>query len=130
MGAVKDEVIAIDKSKIYSSYFARAIKIFPDKMLVSISITTPENWRGAYLRELRPPVSLLYSYKNGLITTEEYEEVYRKEVLDWLNAREIADKLRGKVICCWERSGSFCHRHIVLKWLGEELGEHIIGGEI
>lgn len=125
-----DEVIIIDKNKVYSSYFAKASKIIPDKMLISIAITTPDNWHGEYLRELRPPVSLLYKYKNNLIDTVEYERVYRAEVLNWLDASEIANKLKGKVICCWERSGCFCHRHLVLRWLEEQLGNTIIGGEI
>lgn len=124
------DTVIILNNKIYTSYFARASKIVPDRRLVSIALTTPEGWGGAYLRELNPSPALLHSIKNNEISNKEYEEIYRRDILDNLNPKEIANKLLGKVMCCWEKSGSFCHRHIVLKWLEENLGETIIGGEI
>ena len=82
------------------------------------------------MRELNPTPKLLYNYKNGIIDKFEYEKIYRTEVLAMLNPFEIAEKTKGKVLCCWEKSGDFCHRILVLNWIQEALGEYIIGGEI
>lgn len=124
-----NEVILL-KDKIYTSYFARASKIIPDRRLISIALSSPENWGGSYLRELNPSPYLIHNIKNGIITPEEYEQTYRLEVLNNLDPTYIMDKTLGKVMCCWEKSGDFCHRHIVLNWLRENLGNNIIGGEV
>ena len=124
------DTVIIDNNKVYTSYFSRAGRIVPNRRLLSISRGTPENWGGAYLRELNPSGSLLGSFKAGYVTQAEYEITYRYETLSKLNPIDIYNKTRGKVLCCWEKSGEFCHRHIVLKWLREELGDEIIGGEI
>lgn len=51
--------ITIDNEKVYTSYFNRANKIFPDRRLVSISITSAKVFNGAYARELNPSKELL-----------------------------------------------------------------------
>lgn len=127
---MKNDTVIILNTKIYTSYFARASKIVPDRRLVSIALSTPESWGGIYLRELNPSPALLYSFKNGNITKEEYEEVYRKDILSNLNPILLSNKLVGKVMCCWEKTGVFCHRHIVMNWFESNLGLDIIGGEI
>ena len=125
-----NQSVTIDKNKIYTSYFTKANKIFPDRMLVSISITSAQIFNGSYARELNPSKELLWEYKNGEISTEKYDEWYTETVLDKLNPFEIYEKYKGKILCCWEKSGEFCHRHIVIKWLADNLWEEIIGGEI
>jgi uncharacterized protein (DUF488 family) len=29
----------------------------------------------------------------------------------------VAQALEGKVLLCYEKSGDFCHRHLVAEWL-------------
>lgn len=125
-----NQEVIISKDKIYSSYFAKASKIIPNRRLVSVALTSPDGWEGSFARELNPSPSLLSAYKSGRITEQEYRNTYEFETLSKLNPYDIAEKLKGKVICCWEKSGSFCHRHIILEWLGDSLGYNIIGGEV
>lgn len=127
---MKRDTVIIHNDKIYTSYFARASKIVPNRRLVSIALSSPESWEGTYLRELNPSPMLIHNIKNGLITTEEYRKEYIASILNQLNPNEIADKLKGKVACCWEKTGSFCHRVLVIEWLASNLGNDIIGGEI
>ena len=125
----KDTVV-IKNDLIYSSYIARACKIVPNRRLVSIALNTPDYFGGSFLRELNPTPMMIHNIKNGNITAEEYEEAYRKEVLSQLNVHEVTEKLKGKIICCYEKPSDFCHRHIVMKWIAENIGEQVIGGEI
>lgn len=125
-----DDEIVILNNKIYTSYFARATRIVPNRRLVSVALSTPEYWGGSYARELNPSPYLLSAYKNGKITDIEYEETYRFETLRLLNRQQIFDKYAGKVLCCWEKTGQFCHRAIILRWLAEQFGDLVIGGEI
>ena len=130
MGRLKEESVIIKNDKVYSSYYARACKIVPDRRLVAISIGIPDNFGGSIMRELNPPQQLLYDYKNGLCTEEEYTERYIENVLNNLNPLDIYNKLKGKVILCYCGKDSFCHRHIVMKWLEQNLGKEIIGEEL
>lgn len=130
MGKIKDEAVVIKNDKVYSSYYARACKIIPDRRLVSISIGIPDNFNGEIMRELNPSSSLLYRYKNNLCDEQEYTETYIAETLSKLDALEIYNKLKGKVILCYCGKDSFCHRHIVINWLRQNLGDEVIGGEI
>lgn len=125
-----NQAVTIDNSKIYTSYFSKGCKIFPDRRLVSISITSAKNFNGSYARELNPSKELLWAYKNGEINTDQYIEWYTNTVLNKLNPFEIYEKYKGKVLCCWEKSGEFCHRHIVMKWIALHVGINAVGGEI
>lgn len=130
MGKASNESIVLDRNKVYSSYYARACKIIPDWRLVSISIGIPDNFNGEIMRELNPPKQLLYDYKNGLCNEDEYTERYMSNVLSKLNPLDIYNKIKGKVILCYCGRDSFCHRRLVLKWLENNLGKDVIGGEI
>lgn len=61
----------------------------------------------------------------------EYIENYQKEVLDKLNAKTVYEELgEDAVLLCWENTEKFCHRHLVAKWLENELGVEITELEI
>lgn len=130
MGKTSNETIVLDKNKVYSSYYARACKIIPDWRLISISIGIPDNFNGEIMRELNPPQQLLYDYKNGLCSEDEYTKRYMDNILSKLNPLDVYNKIKGKVILCYCGKGSFCHRNIVLKWIEDNLGKGVIGGEI
>lgn len=123
-------VVTLDRNKVYSSYYARACKIFPSWRMVAISISIPDGFDGIILRELNPTQQLLYDYKNGLCDEHEYEERYYSNVLSRLEAKSIYEKVKGKVLLCYCGKDKFCHRKLVLKWLADNLGENVVGGEI
>lgn len=126
----KNETAIISKDKVYTSYYARACRIIPDYRLISISIGIPNNFNGEIMRELNPPEWLLYSYKNGNITEDEYSKIFYEQVLSKLNPVDIYNKCKGKVLLCYCSKDSFCHRKIVLEWLKNNISEDIIGYEI
>jgi len=51
-----------------------------------------------------------------------FEKVYYEEVLKDLNPMKVyVDLGQNAVLLCWEKSGDFCHRHIVADWLSKAL---------
>lgn len=126
----QEQIAMLDRNKVYTSYYARACKILPDWRLVAISIGIPDNFNGDILRELNPPQQLLYDYKGGRCTEEEYIQRYYENVLNNLDANYIYNKVKGKVMLCYCGKDSFCHRNIVLEWLEKNLGKGVIGYEI
>lgn len=100
---------------IYTSYFAS--KKWRDKKAVSIARYTPKGIVVDGYPVLYPPADLLWAYKQGQINQEQYAEWYTKAVLNKINSEVVANDLCDKVMLCYEKSDSFCHRHIVAQWL-------------
>lgn len=130
MGNLSNKTFTIDNNKVYSSYYALACKVIPDWRLVAISIGIPNNFGGEIIRKLNPPKQLLFDYKNGLCSQEEYRDRYYTEVLNQLNPKEVYSELKGKVILCYCGKDTFCHRQLVLEWLQDNIGCDAIGGEL
>lgn len=111
--------------KIYTSYFAKAGKLSQIGIIpISISLYPPKWWIGSQLRELAPTKSMLSSS----IFEEEYTRLYKRNILEELNAKEIIGKLSEKyknrdiALCCFESPDKFCHRHLVAEWIEKETG--------
>lgn len=79
--------------------------------LVSIARTSPSWFTGRHYPDLAPLKELM-ALEEG-----EYRKRYRA-ILDRLNPRKVFDDLGDDaILLCWERSGTFCHRHLVADWL-------------
>lgn len=108
-----------------TSYFGRAnsnaFKNRSDIRFVSVARSC-RYWHGESYPDLFPTYEMI-----KMTDEKEYEKVYRKEVLDKLNPLDVYRDLEDAVILCHEsiakiESGeTFCHRHIIAKWLEEEL---------
>ena len=107
---------------IYTSYFAKVKKI---KELgytpVSITAGQPKFFEGEHFSEVAPQRVLVHDYKNGLISEKQYTEIYNK-YLEY-NKDTILDIVKEKylnrnvVFLCYEKTGSFCHRYLLAKFL-------------
>ena len=107
---------------IYTSYFAK-LKSLPDNIVpISICGKAPDWYKGLQYKKLAPSFNLVYSYKSGEITSEEYIPLYYKEVLNKYTVLEIQSDLNslseGKdvVLLCYETPKDFCHRQVVAEW--------------
>lgn len=89
--------------------------------VISIALGTPKWIKNSYT-DLAPPYGLLHSWQKHNITEEEYTKRYYEEVLNKLDPIKVYEDLGDEaVLCCWEASDKFCHRHLVAKWLKDEL---------
>ena len=120
----------IYNDRIYTSFFDAVDKYVMLDRQISIALSSPRSYRGERCESLAPTPELLGGYKRGEITKEEYEVIYYETTLALLNPLEIYEMLKGKVLLCWEKKGLFCHRHLVIRWLQDNLGERVIGGEL
>lgn len=96
---------------------------------VAICLYPPNNWKGPHYVLLAPTKKMFYDIKHGLIDEKEYEKQYREKILSKLNPSTIYNTFKDNVLLCWEKSGEFCHRLIVAKWLEESLGVKILEWE-
>ena len=114
---------------IYTGYYAKLKKYEEDGLYpISISGKVPDFYTKAYWSDFAPRYEDFLEWKAGKIDDLEFTKKYR-EWLDSLNKQEIRDVIKeledegNKIVfLCYEKSGDFCHRHILADWLEENLG--------
>lgn len=116
---------------IYTSYYGNHRK-FKDMFRVSISRTAPINSYDLHLTKLAPTAELLQKYKSNSITNEEYTSMYNSQLLRLENDGYLAQFIKAisvidedVVLLCYEKTGKFCHRHILTKWLNNNHNTNI-----
>ena len=107
--------------KVHTSYFAMESKLPEGYVPVSISLYTPDWFKGWCHTRLAPTSSMLFDYKRDP-HDERYTESYRRIILEQLSPKEMWESLErigaeNIVLMCWEKPGKFCHRHLVAEWL-------------
>ena len=112
---------------IYTSYFAvvnrHPLVAAGSLRPLSIARRAPPGWPiGQSASYLWPEYQLISEYKSGEVSSEEYERQYRAVTLSRLVPEEVVLSLEGRVMVCYEKTGDFCHRHIVAQWLQETTG--------
>ena len=101
---------------IYTGYYAK-LKKYKEAGLIPVAISgkVPDFYNGLTYREFAPRWEM---YNTGY--TEEY-----KKYLNTLDKEEIRDDFdsphncNNTILLCYEKSGDFCHRHILADWLEE-----------
>ena len=126
-----DNQSTIDRqlSHVYTSYFANWRQFPEGSISISISQYPPKKWGGLEMRSCAPNTALLQDYKNGNIDEYIFKQRYLAQLEKDVNLRErVKNLLNGLmqqfnadlILCCYEKSGDFCHRHILAEWLKPE----------
>ena len=106
---------------IYTSYFGMLKKIPPEITPIAICRGIPRWYDGKLYSDLAPSYETLSNWR-----ARHDEEAYKKDFYIGLFARDprrtVAElqELAGTkdfVLLCYEKSGEFCHRHLVSVWL-------------
>lgn len=119
------------KKKLFTGYFGKH-KNHPLAYVITARVPTwvSHALRCRHLKELAPSEGILHRFKYAGMTEAEYAREYMKQLESCgRTAQQIVDSLpEGAVLLCYERSGSFCHRHLAAKWLMKnanvEISEH------
>ena len=98
------------------TYFAKTKKFsdFDKNRLVSIARFQPNNIKIKTFKVLAPPIEMINEYKRTRDVMK--FTVNFNKYLNELNVHKIAGFLNGYILCCYEKSTDFCHRHLVKKW--------------
>lgn len=103
---------------IYTSYFAFT-KNIPIRHLVAISGGAPDGFSGGKYRTLAPKRDWWQQWHDEKLSNEWYIQKYYETVLSKLNPADVLRDLDNKIILCWEKPGTFCHRHLISDWLNK-----------
>jgi len=111
---------------IYTSYFAKLRKMPKDVTPICIARKLPPKVDMLCCPKLYPTSQMLYHYKeNNGYTEEHYIRDYDEYVLNLIEPQATVDyllnmaKTEDIVLVCYEKTGSFCHRNLVTKWLND-----------
>lgn len=109
-------------NELFTGYFANTKKyILAGYIPVSVAGKTPDFFEGERWTDFAPRKELFMKWKNGELSDIEYGRQY----MEWLNSipSEDIEELRnitktGKyVMCCYEKTGDFCHRNYLALFL-------------
>jgi len=106
----------IDTTSFFSEFVKGKKNNFDN--LVSVAVSTPSWFKGEIIDELKPLWSMVSGYKTNGDETK-YATKYMTLLYKRLDALEMIEKLNNKTLVCFEESGKFCHRHLIIKFLKE-----------
>lgn len=117
---------------MFTGYFAK-LKNYQKANLTPISIAAkaPIWYKGDEYKKLAPKWSFYSEWKNGSHKGDNdyYIKHFKKEVLDKLDPEQVLKELEGFsgvsedniILLCYEKTGTFCHRHLVADWLNQNI---------
>lgn len=112
---------------VYTSYYANIRNLPQELCSISIAGKAPGGFKGPQFKLLAPKYETLVNFKADS-NEERFKEEYKRLVLSGLKAdevyrrlKEICDNPLRQIPCliCYEKSGDFCHRHLVADWFKE-----------
>lgn len=108
--------------ELYTGYFAK-YKDYKNAGYIPVSIAgiTPEFFEGEKWVDFAPRREFFSRWKKGELTNQEYMREYLK-YLNTIPKEDIEELMsitrEGKfVMCCYEKTGDFCHRHYLAAFL-------------
>lgn len=114
--------------KIYTSYFGNAKALAKE----DIKIVSVARWQPRFMSV--PVVMYDVAPTPWMVkqaTREQYVDAYR-QILSELDAQEFISRLENMsggadvALCCYEKPGDFCHRHMLAQYLTERTGIQIM----
>lgn len=115
--------------EVKTGYFARMkdyieLGYYP----VSVARYNPKGMKLFTWSGVSPNANLFSRYKQGKVTEAQYESEYLEQLkayhldkdlayLEELFENNFKTNYNGYILLCYEKSGSFCHRHILGKYI-------------
>jgi Protein of unknown function, DUF488. len=120
------------ETQFFTGYFARVNQYKAMGLdCVCIARYAPKFFNGPVETALAPQPGLLHAYKSNLVNTDEYTDIYLKDIAN-VDVQAILDRWvktlqpkKGIVLLCYEKSSDFCHRHILAKYCNDKFGMNI-----
>ena len=116
------------KMKIFTSYFGNSRKLKEaGTKIICVAIGKPRFIAGIPQMLNVCPTRYMVS---GPCSHDEYLKLYDR-ILASQDATQVVKQIEmlsgGKdvALCCYEKPGDFCHRHILAKWITENTGIEI-----
>lgn len=110
--------------KIYTSYFGNSKKLHEAGVkIICVAIGRPRFIKAPQMLNVCPTRYMV----SGPCTHEEYLRLYdqilaKQDAHQVVNQIEMLSEGQDVALCCYEKPGDFCHRHILAKWITDNTG--------
>ena len=107
---------------IFTSYFANLRNIPSSVTPIAICGGIPSWFNGLHYKKLAPKIGFFNEWKKNH-NNQYYIDHFQSEVLDNLHVETVIHEIltlgnyEDVVLVCYEKSNSFCHRHLVREWI-------------
>lgn len=113
--------------RIYTSYFGNLRRLSASGVIpIGIALWKPKFFTGASLMTVAPSKYMV----KGDCSRDEYVTLYNR-MLSGLDPYKVLEQINtlsgGKdcALCCYEKPGDFCHRHLLAEWITKRTGIEI-----
>ena len=113
--------------KIYTSYFGNSRKLNAAGIkIICVAIGRPRFLSVPQMLNVCPTRYMV----SGPCSREEYLRLY-DQILAKQDAYQVVKQIemlsggQDVALCCYEKPGDFCHRHILAKWITDNTGIEI-----
>lgn len=110
--------------KIYTSYFGNARKLNEAGIrIISVALWKPRFMNVPLLAGVTPTRYMLSDECSHDEYLKRYDEILRNQ-----DANQVVERImylsdgQDVALCCYEKPGVFCHRHILAKWITDNTG--------
>lgn len=110
--------------KIYTSYFGNIRNLNKEGIkAICVAIGKPKFLNVPQMLNVCPTRYMI----SGACSHEEYLNLYDR-ILASQDANKVVEQIKALsdgqdvALCCYEKPGDFCHRHILAKWITENTG--------
>lgn len=110
--------------KIYTSYFGNSKKLHEAGIkIICVAIGRPRFIKAPQMLNVCPTRYMV----SGPCSKEEYLRLY-DQILAKQDAHQVVKQIEmlsggsDVALCCYEKPGDFCHRHILAKWITDNTG--------
>ena len=110
--------------KIYTSYFGNSRKLNAAGIkIICVAIGRPRFLSVPQMLNVCPTRYMI----SGPCSKEEYLRLY-DQILSKQDAYQVVKQIemlsggQDVALCCYEKPGDFCHRHILAKWITDNTG--------
>jgi hypothetical protein len=110
--------------KIYTSYFGNNRKLNAAGIkIICVAIGRPRFINAPQMLNVCPTRYMV----SGPCSREEYLRLY-DQILANQDAHQVVSQIemlsegQDVALCCYEKPGDFCHRHILAKWITDNTG--------
>ena len=115
--------------KLYTSYFANVRQLQEKGFynLWCVAGYAPKFFHDMpnahFMPELAPKKLWWQEWHDRKLGEDWYAQKYNETVLSKLNPEKVVEELGdGAVLLCYEKSGDFCHRHLIADWIVKNTG--------
>ena len=110
--------------KIHTSYFGNSKKLTASGIkVICVAIGRPKFLQAPQMLNVCPTRYMV----SGPCSREEYLRLY-DQILARQDAHQVVKQIEALsggndvALCCYEKPGDFCHRHILAKWITDNTG--------